>query len=339
MRVLILRCGALGDLVYGTSVIEGLRAEHGSDVTIDVVCTPGAAGVFEFDARVSRVFTLRHRHVPLWLSAPKRAVVRASRMVPYDLLVNLESGAQFAPLARAIVARRKVGWFFTDPQPPAGAHVVEMCRAVARPALSEASLHAAVPAVFGAPIDAVRQRFTLPPRYLAISPGNSHTGTRGVNHRAWPVSRWVELLAALPPDLPVVVLGAAGDDPLQSMLPGVTRPLLNLAGRTSPAELIAIVAAADALVVTDTGPAHVASAVHTPLVCLVGPTNAGITGPYRTPHDRVATIALGLPCSPCHGTPAIRACPLNRCMHDITPALVLQALADLGVMAPGVSRP
>ncbi|WWW12336.1 hypothetical protein V7P26_02890 [Arcobacter cryaerophilus gv. pseudocryaerophilus] len=39
-KILIIRCGALGDLVYSTSVLDALKFEFGEDVIIDYVSTP-----------------------------------------------------------------------------------------------------------------------------------------------------------------------------------------------------------------------------------------------------------------------------------------------------------
>lgn len=45
-RALIIRCGALGDLVYATAVIDALRAQYGSDILIDFITTPGTGKLF-----------------------------------------------------------------------------------------------------------------------------------------------------------------------------------------------------------------------------------------------------------------------------------------------------
>jgi ADP-heptose:LPS heptosyltransferase len=304
-----------------------------------MVCTPRAAGLFDFDGRVQHVHPLRHRHLPLWASAQKRAIVRASRRAPYDLLINLESGQQFESLVTTIDARHKVGWFFTDPRPEVGIHCVQMYLSVASPALGVAAREAAVPRVYGAPPDDVRRRFGLPKRYLVVSPGNSHRHQHRLNHRAWPREQWLQLLALIPPDLPVIVLGAPGDDPLAPVLPADQARVMNLAGRTSVAELTTIIALADALVVTDTGTAHIAAAVNTPVVCLVGPTNPAVTGPYRTSHNVVEVVAMGLACSPCHDTPVMRQCTANRCMQEITPHRVMQSLVRAGVLSAPVNAP
>ena len=181
---------------------------------------------------------------------------------------------------------------------------------------------------------AVRQRHHLPHAYLVVSPGNSHRRTRRINHRAWPGAHWQALLATLPPDLPVVLLGARGDEPLPATADAGARQVLDLVGQTSVAEMVTIIAHAKALVVTDTGTAHVAAAVNTPVVCLIGPTNPAVTGPYATPHNVVHTLSVGVPCSPCHGTDVMRRCTANRCMQQITPKRVRDTLLEAGIVSP-----
>jgi ADP-heptose:LPS heptosyltransferase len=332
-RVLILRCGALGDLVCATTVIEALRAQYGDVVTIDFVCTPSASGLFEFDDRVHQVFPLRQRHVPLWLSPQKQAVVRASKHKPYDLLLNLESGQQFTSLVTAIEARHKSGWLFSNPAPAPLSHLVDICKAGYADVVDHEILTAALPSIRGKPFQDVKTTFALPDAYLTVSPGNSHRRTRRLNHRAWSSEHWHALIEMLPPDLPVVVIGAKGDEPLSGLAQARSNRIINLAGKTTIAEMITIISHAKGLIVTDTGTAHVAAATATPVFCLHGPTNAAISGPYSTPHNVVHTLSVGLPCSPCHDTPVMRQCRANLCMQQITPQRVMHSLQMAGIIA------
>jgi heptosyltransferase-2 len=100
----------------------------------------------------------------------------------------------------------------------------------------------------------------------------------------------------------------------------------NLAGRTRPPELTALLARSRAIVTNDSGPGHVASAVGTPVVAVFGPTLPafGYT-PWGARNRIVEHHALA--CRPCssHGP---QVCPLghHRCMREIAPADVLRAL-------------
>ncbi|WP_233411043.1 lipopolysaccharide heptosyltransferase II, partial [Rugamonas violacea] len=98
----------------------------------------------------------------------------------------------------------------------------------------------------------------------------------------------------------------------------------NLAGRTSLAEAIALIAKADAVVANDSGLLHIASALNRPVVALYGPTDPDHAPPFS---DRAAAISLRLDCAPCRQ----RECPLDHqdCMRRIDPAMVWQRLCAL----------
>ena len=82
-----------------------------------------------------------------------------------------------------------------------------------------------------------------------------------------------------------------------------------------------LVRRAQAMVTTDTGPRHFASAFEVPSVVLFGPIPSKLSYNYA-PTDNA--LSLNLDCSPCMK----RECPLghHRCMRDLTPASVFSAL-------------
>lgn len=124
-----------------------------------------------------------------------------------------------------------------------------------------------------------------PPPGLAgvtvVHPGAS-TGAR-----RWPPARWASVAAAeAAAGHRVVVTGTAGERELARAVAaraGLPDEAV-LAGRTSLAELLAVVAAAGRVVSGDTGVAHVASAFATPSVVLFGPTPPAAWGPPPGPH-------------------------------------------------------
>jgi heptosyltransferase-3 len=87
-----------------------------------------------------------------------------------------------------------------------------------------------------------------------------------------------------------------------------------------------VLAGADAVVVGNTGPAHLAAAVGTPVVSLFAPTV-----PYEKwrPYG-VPCVRLGDQHAACRGSRA-RQCPVpgHPCLATLTPLDVLGALADL----------
>jgi histidinol-phosphate phosphatase family protein len=132
----------------------------------------------------------------------------------------------------------------------------------------------------------------------------------------------------------VMTLAAAGHRVLVTAGPGEKTLASYVA--SSSAELVApptvtdlahLLAGAACLVVGNTGPAHLAAAVGTPVVSLFAPTVPYAQwGPYRVP-----AVRLGQAGAPCRDTRATR-CPVpgHPCLAGITPDEVLAAVTRLG---------
>jgi heptosyltransferase-2 len=93
--------------------------------------------------------------------------------------------------------------------------------------------------------------------------------------------------------------------------------ILNLAGKTSLRELIALIAECDVFLSNDSGPLHIAYAVGTPLVAIFGSTDPELTGPPpQAEGSNAIVVTHSLSCGPCFE----RTCEKNdlRCMHEVT---------------------
>lgn len=107
----------------------------------------------------------------------------------------------------------------------------------------------------------------------------------------------------------------------------------NLAGKTSLGDAVDLLALADGAVTNDSGLMHVAAALDVPLVAIFGSSTPEHTPPLALP-ERVVVLYLGISCSPCFK----RTCKYQhlRCLTEITPTSVLEALDGLGVARPGL---
>jgi lipopolysaccharide heptosyltransferase I len=147
-----------------------------------------------------------------------------------------------------------------------------------------------------------------------------HPGARWVS-KLWPAAAWARLAEWLSREkgLYVVLTGSGADQELAgAILAETATPVHNLAGRTTLAELAALLKQATLAVTTDTGPMHLAAALGTRVVALFGPTAPWRTGPFGLGHQ---VVRLGLDCSPCFK----RRCPEPRCLTDLPPEAVQAA--------------
>ena len=164
--------------------------------------------------------------------------------------------------------------------------------------------------------------------YVVVHPGAS------VPARMWSPARSRELVDELVASgRRVVVTGGPGERELTATVAGRARPeVVDLGGRTTLAELAAVLAGADVVVVGNTGPAHLAAAVRTPVVSLFSPVvPAARWRPWGVPH-----VLLGDQAAPCRDTRA-RTCPVpgHPCLDRIA---VEEVLAAVALLAPARVR-
>lgn len=118
-------------------------------------------------------------------------------------------------------------------------------------------------------------------RLLVISPCSSE---RRNNFRNWPADRYAAVADAAMRRGYQVALTGGGSELERWYGAEITRLMvrspLNFIGRTSLKQLLAVLERADVLISPDSGPAHMANAVGTPVIGLYASSNPRRTGPY-----------------------------------------------------------
>lgn len=158
--------------------------------------------------------------------------------------------------------------------------------------------------------------------YVVLHPGAA------VPARRWSADRFAAAAAALAGQgWRGVVTGGPAETGLTRQFAAAADGI-DLGGRTSLAELASVLDRAAALVCGNTGPAHLAAAVGTPVVSLFAPVvPAQWWAPYGVP-----VVLLGDQHAGCRGSRA-RRCPLpgHPCLESVGPADVVEAVAKLSV--------
>jgi ADP-heptose:LPS heptosyltransferase len=175
---------------------------------------------------------------------------------------------------------------------------------------------------------AVRRSGTAPEipehSYVVVHPGASVTA------RAWDPDRYRTLVRSLARrGIPVVVTGGGDERQLTAFVAGSDRRVRDLGGACDLAELAEVVSGAAAIVCGNTGPAHLAAAVGTPVVSLYAPTVPAVRWrPWQVPH-----VLLGDQDIACRGCRA-RECPVIG--HPCLDVAVADVLHALDVLAPAL---
>jgi heptosyltransferase-1 len=100
----------------------------------------------------------------------------------------------------------------------------------------------------------------------------------------------------------------------------------DLSGKTTPADLAALIRRAEVAVTNDSGSMHVAASLGKPMVSVFGPTNPVHIGPYERPES---VVRVDLPCSPCNYR-RLSQCPFDHaCMKQVTSAMVVERVRKI----------
>jgi ADP-heptose:LPS heptosyltransferase len=330
-RILAVRQDGAGDMLLTGPAIRAL-AQHADEVA--VLAGPGGAEAAGLLPGVDRVLCWP---AP-WIEAAPPPIGKAETDALIELVARdrYEHAVVFtsfhqSPLPTALLLRlggvRRIAAISTD-YPGAlldVRHHVEEDQPEAERALSLAAAAGFEPAAEDDGRLAVRRplpsvdALTGPRPYVVLHPGASAPArmlsTRGN----------AEIVRALvEAGYRVVVTGSAEQRHLTAIVAGGLA--VDLGGRTSLAQLAGVLAGAEAVVAPNTGAAHLAAAVGTPVVCLYAPVVPAVRwAPYRVPH-----VLLGNQHAPCAGSRA-RQCPVigHPCLEGIAGHEVVDALAGL----------
>lgn len=167
---------------------------------------------------------------------------------------------------------------------------------------------------------AALQRLHLTPGALVLCPGAEYGPAK-----QWPLDCFHQVAAAWSSrQRPVWVIGSHKEQPAGEVIADGLPLVVNLAGRTTLAEAVDLLALAQGVVTNDSGLMHVAAALERPMVAIFGSSDPRFTPPL----SRCARVVnLGLACSPCFR----RQCPEQHlaCLRGISPAMVLDELEGL----------
>ncbi|MEA1956687.1 MAG: glycosyltransferase family 9 protein [Campylobacterota bacterium] len=329
--ILIIRCGALGDLVCSTSIIEAVRLSFGEQTIIDFVSNPGTNKLFENDYRINKKISIKYKKIPLFFSKQKREIINYSKTYPYDFVFNLENSKYFNDLVKNINTKKTIN-ISNVKIPNDIQHMVEKMKYPFKFIVNDEIFNKSFPKLIGSDSKDIDKKYNLPTKYLIISPSNSHQKRSIFNYRAWTNENWKQLINILSNKIQTVVIGNKNEDEFFDKLKPYPINVIDLVAKTSLPDLITIIKNAQGLIATDTGTAHIASATNTEVFALIGPTPAYETGPYQTPFNKVHIISSNLDCSPCYKTNVMKNCKDNICMKSITVKKVLNTLIEANII-------
>lgn len=309
-RFLIVRMGAMGDIVHGLPAVALLRQKY-PQAHIgwiiekrwrDLLRAQGSAHEAPLSPEKPLVNAVFEVNTKSWRRAVLATQTRRElqdvfaevREDDFDVCFDLQGSIKSAIAAKLTKIDRRLGpakprewparWFYTQEIPNHRAHVVEQYAELLSPLTDGFVKPIANPRLL--PLDRSSEQWREKElvdrglggwRYAVLSPG------AGWKAKEWPAGRFAELARQLSKDgiRSLVNVGpsevALGDE-IQQASGGHAQPI-----RCNIAQLIALLRKASLFVGGDTGPMHMANLLGVPVVALFGPTDPARNGPYFQP--------------------------------------------------------
>ena len=293
MKVLIVRVGAMGDVLHALPAVAALRQER-PDWRIDWAVDPRwAALLVDDEGRGSVVDAVHLVPTKEWSRAPVSmatlrsvlALRKSLRAVKYDLVVDMQGTLRSAVIGRLAGAKQFAGYadpreavaarFYKTRLTRRGAHVVEQGVAL----LCEACGVVLAPRAAALPREEWAENWAeqeaVVARPLCVLGAG---GGWGAKH--WPAARYGELAVRLKRmGFDVVVNSPRTGDPVAASVVEASEGACRRVG-CNVAGLTALLRRTDLFVGGDSGPTHLAAALAVPLVALFGPTDPARNGPW-----------------------------------------------------------
>ncbi|MEJ7767828.1 MAG: glycosyltransferase family 9 protein [Chitinophagaceae bacterium] len=320
MKILVRLPNWLGDMVMSIGFINALYSVY-PGATVGVIVKKGLEGLIEFFPETAAVFIFSKDEFPGILGA-WRFGTTIRRQGRYDLFFSLPDSFSSALIGFASGSRKRIGYgnegrslLLTYPVKKKGfSHrVTEYTNLLA--SYSQRTVDS----------EKIYIRLHHSPNIDQIVFNiNSEASSRRL-----PIKKAIDLVTCIREkyESRIVLIGGKNDrnytEELFLRLPS-SNNIVNLAGKTTLAQLIELMASSRVVVTTDSGPAHLANATGTHTVVLFGAGNELNTAPFNT--DNLSIIRFGqLPCEPCRKNTCVLY-GIPKCLEMLEEKLVVEMM-------------
>lgn len=345
MRVLVVKLGAMGDVIMSLTMVTALRA---LDPTAHLTWIVGQASrpILDLVAGIDKIICVDERRIMRGtLREQTQAVFRLWLKLAgrhFDLVITAHADRRYRILSLPVVATERRAWARGGRAGPLPGryHASEYARLISNrdgPASPNYDLPQVAQELPRLPFDRCDHQ-----ALVVLAPGGARNVMRDDPLRRWPIERYVELARALlASGCTVVAVGAKHELHVGEAFAGTG--VISLVGRTSFPELVATIRAADVVVTHDSLALHLSRLARTPVVALFGPTS---------PHEKVPPVRSAgpdsamrvlwggenLPCRPCYDGVNYFACPVNKCMRDISSDEVMGSIRGILAVCAAARR-
>ena len=316
-KVLILRFGAIGDVVHTTALFRSLK-NFNSEIEIHYATFKIPSLLIENDPDLQKFWILEGKTYKHIINLAKEL-----RQENFDVFINLQPSIKTKIFGLILRARKTLAYKKTFKL-----HAVENFWRTAKTIFKDIILDKEIK-IF-VPEEAkekIQSLIESDKKVIGFNMGVS-SARQG---RKWPLGYWTELAQILIAkyNCQIVLTGSDEDAEEANILENLSQNITSFCGKLSLTESAALLERCDIVISGDTGPLHIATAVGTKTIGLYGAAPISRTGPYGKNHF---ALKSDMDCIPCNR----RKCKFqktgsqyNPCMLNLKPEIILNVIDDI----------
>ena len=262
-KVLIIKLGALGDVVHTSIIAEAIKLKH-PDWIVDFLTTTDCLPILENHPYIDESIVWEHSYNKTFKGFVEIAIKLFKKR--YDYVFSPSKGTwasriSYIIMPKKVVFRKKLGGLWVK-------DYFEMAKSIIPDLEMPDHLTLGVSKEASESIEAELQNYAKP--FFVIAPGRAVDNVR--QGRLWNINKWKELTAMLLQEYGGTVFVVGNDKERENHETLTANNVVIKSGDYSLEETSALLSKASMMISGDTGPAHIAAAHGVKTLALLGST-------------------------------------------------------------------
>ncbi len=344
-KILIMRSGAIGDVVMTTPLIKAIRRKFPS-AEIDYIVGNWSKKVLEGNPQLNRIISFDDKIVydkkikEIW------GLIKEIRTEQFDLAFVLDKSYHWGILAYLMGIKQRIGFdrfgegfahnlsVFYDGSKYEGDYNLELLEGLEKGETEARGkiIDKMIDRQMKIPLSEAEEDFAtaffrknkIKGRTIGIIAGGAKNPGQTMDLKRWPLENYVSLIRTLSKEHNVLLLGGPSDKDVSERIGHEIKSanLFDAIGQCGIKESVALMKRCEVVVTHDTGPLHMAAATGTKVIALFGPTPAHRFAPRNAVVLETKTDKC--PCYDIYGN--FTACSEADCMKKISVETVIETV-------------
>jgi len=316
-KILILRFGAIGDVVHTTALFRSLK-KYNPETEIHYAASKSPLLLIENDPDLEKTWILEDKTYKYLINLAKKL-----QKEKFDVFINLQPSIKTKIFGLILGAKKTLTYKKTFKL-----NAVENFWKTAKPIFKDIILDKETKIYLDNNLrEKAKNLIQTDKKIIGFNIG-ANSARQG---RKWPLEHWMRLAESIinKYNCIIVLTGSNEDAEEAKILAETSSDIISFCGELTITESAALLEKCDILISGDTGPLHIAAAIGTQVIGLYGSSPVSRTGPYGEGHFAIKSDADCIPCNKRKCRFLKKDMDYTPCLMKLTPDKVLKVIDNI----------